>query len=174
MARDRPSPYGEGTAFFPVAWGPVPRDLPTSAKNTRNPETTDGCCHDRCMARDRPSPYGEGTAFFPVAWGPVPRDLPTSAKNTRNPDRCMARDRPSPYGIEGGLEAWRGTGPRPTVNGDGFLLPNHHLPRRRKITRRQRIEIHPASNRLTLRIPAIPIRRATPTLITPCTPMPEI
>ena len=28
----------------------------------------------------------------------------------------MARDRPTPYGIEGGIDAWRGTGPRPTVN----------------------------------------------------------
>ena len=27
MARDRPSPYGEGVAFFIVARGPVPRDL---------------------------------------------------------------------------------------------------------------------------------------------------
>ena len=49
-ARDRPSPYGEGGAFFAqetlvtVARGPVPRD--------------------RCMARDRPSPYGEGGRLF--------------------------------------------------------------------------------------------------------------
>ena len=45
-------------------------------------------------------------------------------------------------------------------NGDGFLLPNDHLPRCFKITRGQRIEIHAASNRLTRCIPAIPIRCA--------------
>ena len=63
-----PSPYvpcGEANHLSTVARGPVPRDLPTSAKNTRNPETTDGCCHDRCMARDRPSPYDEGNRFSP-------------------------------------------------------------------------------------------------------------
>ena len=27
MARDRPSPYGNARRFFPVARGPVPRDL---------------------------------------------------------------------------------------------------------------------------------------------------
>ena len=47
MARDRPSPYGEG-AFFFVARGPVPR------------ERWSACG----MARDRPSPYGEGGLFF--------------------------------------------------------------------------------------------------------------
>ena len=44
IARDRPSPYGNARRFFPVARGPVPRDLPTSAKNTRTPETTDVSC----------------------------------------------------------------------------------------------------------------------------------
>ena len=77
------------------------------------------------MARDRPSPYDERkAASTTVARGTGPRDLPTSAKNARSletPDvccsaRCMARDRPSPYG-ESGKQAWRGTGPRPTVNG---------------------------------------------------------
>ena len=33
----------------------------------------------------------------------------------------MARDRPSPYG-ENGNQAWRGTGPRPTVNEDNFFV----------------------------------------------------
>ena len=72
MARDRPSPYGEGGAFFSVARGPVPRDR----------------WGVRGMARDRPSPYGE-VAFFIVARGPVPRD--------RWIARVLARDRPSPY-----------------------------------------------------------------------------
>ena len=35
MARDRPSPYGEGAAFFPVARGPVPRDR-CMARGTRS------------------------------------------------------------------------------------------------------------------------------------------
>ena len=63
MARDRPSPYGEGDCFFTVARGPVPRDLPTSAENARRLETPDVCCADRCMARDRPSPYDERGRF---------------------------------------------------------------------------------------------------------------
>ena len=59
MARDRPSPYGGRRGVLgDVARGPVPRDLSISAKNARNPETTDVCCSDRRMARDRPSPYG--------------------------------------------------------------------------------------------------------------------
>ena len=48
MARDRPSPYGEGARFFPVVRGPVPCArwiAPT-------------------MARDRPAPYGEGATFY--------------------------------------------------------------------------------------------------------------
>ena len=65
LARDRPSPYGEGWRFFYrragacpprsfmhryffVARGPVPRDRSVA----------------RGMARDRPSPYGEGGVFF--------------------------------------------------------------------------------------------------------------
>ena len=54
---------------------------------------------------------------------------------------------------------------RLTVKEDGFLLPNHHLPRRSEVAGRQRIEIHTASNRFSLCIPAIPIRRTTPALI---------
>ena len=48
MARDRPSPYGEGdVAGFPrERWSA------------------------RTMARDRPSPYVKGGVFFPVARGP--------------------------------------------------------------------------------------------------------
>ena len=54
MARDRPSPYGEGKACFIVVRGPVPRERWIA----------------RAMARDRPSPYGEGDCFFTVARGP--------------------------------------------------------------------------------------------------------
>ena len=41
---------------------------------------------------------------------------PTDLKDVFSVARAMARDRPSPYG-ENGNQAWRGTGPRPTVNG---------------------------------------------------------
>ena len=59
MARDRPSPYGEGGVFFTVARGTGPREFSV----------------DRSVARDRPSPYGEGGGvFFTVARGPVPRE----------------------------------------------------------------------------------------------------
>ena len=123
MARDRPSPYGEGRLFSIRSAGALggfhtriqagfPRDLSTFEENGRSLETTDVCCSDRCMARDRPSPYGEGAVLrlrnrpVTVARGPVPRDLSPSAENARIPettdvccsDRCMARDRPSPYG----------------------------------------------------------------------------
>ena len=55
------------------------------------------------MARDRPSPYGEGGGvFFTVARGPS--------------DATRASERVSPA-IIGVREAWRGTGPRPTVKG---------------------------------------------------------
>ena len=101
IARDRPSPYGEGeTASTPVARGPVPRDLATETK----------------------------TASTPVARGPVPRDLSTSAENARRretPDvccsaRCMARDRPSPYGIGDGMGDGVGDGMEDGME-DAFL-----------------------------------------------------
>ena len=62
MARDRPSPYGEGKAFFPVARGPVPRDRWSITKNIRVSRDSNVFSHIRRMARDRPSPYGERKA----------------------------------------------------------------------------------------------------------------
>ena len=67
----------------------------------------------------------------PVVRGPVPRvghrqDAilgPTDLKRRRDVFSVagtMARDRPSPYG-ESGIQAWRGTGPRPTVRGAVFF-----------------------------------------------------
>ena len=57
VARDRPSPYGEGAAVFrlrnrpdTVARGPVPRDRSTTKAIPHS---------DRGTARDRPSPYGD-------------------------------------------------------------------------------------------------------------------
>ena len=83
MARDRPSPYVKGGAFFrlrpppvTVARGPVPREFPV----------------DRRMARDRPSPYGERgcsstkTPPVTVARGPVPRDVERFMKH---PQLCV-------------------------------------------------------------------------------------
>ena len=40
----RPTVNGDDFLFFTVGRGPVPRDLPPSAKNVRNPETTDVRC----------------------------------------------------------------------------------------------------------------------------------
>ena len=50
-------------------------------------------------------------------------------------------------------------------SGKQRLLPYQQLPGRREITCPQRIEIDTTCNRLTLRIPAIPIRRTAPTVI---------
>ena len=96
-ARDRPSPYDKGeAASTTVARGPVPRDLPV----------------DRSMARDRPSPYEEGEApLTTVAGGAVPRERTTRAKTAR---------RPRPFLVP--IEAWRGTGPRPTVKGRRYFF----------------------------------------------------
>ena len=68
----------------PVARGPVPRDLSTSAENARNLETTDVCCSDRGMARgtrsharvacEGPRPTGRGGIFSPEQ-GPVTATL---------------------------------------------------------------------------------------------------
>ena len=61
MARDRPSPYGEGVAFFTVARGPVPRDRWIA----------------RTMARDRFShrPTMKGTVFYRSAGACPPRSM---------------------------------------------------------------------------------------------------
>ena len=122
MARDRPSPYGEGgDVFYRSAGACPPRSLECAddgegqalalrwKKETLTYRSAGALgCHtrsregfhrerpvDRSMARDRPSPYGEGVTFFIVARGPVPRERPI--------DRSMARDRPSPYGNAGSL-----------------------------------------------------------------------
>ena len=91
MARDRPSPYGEGGRFFPVARGPVPREK----------------MHRNTVARG-PVPRDRNT-LTTVARGPVPRDRQTRAKTERQPRL-----------FPGQIEAWRGTGPRPTVRGGVF------------------------------------------------------
>ena len=66
MARDRPSPYGEGVAFI-VARLPVPRDGSSTVFFivARGPVPRERWM-PRTMARDRPSPYGEGVRFFSV------------------------------------------------------------------------------------------------------------
>ena len=73
--------------------------LPYRVMSTRVPDST---------ARDRPSPYDTKKVSYTVARGPVPRDPTTRAKNERQP---------TPFPVR--IEAWRGTGPRPTVKGDG-------------------------------------------------------
>ncbi len=102
MARDRPSPYEKKTAYHrTVARGPVPRDRWDA----------------RCMARDRPSPY-KTTALTPhrSAGACPPRSLltPTICR-ARAPaldligSRCSRTTEIGPA-----IDAWRGTGPRPT------------------------------------------------------------
>ena len=73
MARDRPSPYGEGGFSPPVARGPVPRERWSA----------------RAMARDRPSPYGEGVAFFFGARGPS--EVSTRASERVSPQSPSSR-----------------------------------------------------------------------------------
>ena len=84
-----------------------------------------------------------------------PRSLPKR--------KTPATQRPRTFAVT--IDAWRGPVPRPTVNGDGFLLPNHHFPRRFEITRRECVEIHATRNRLIQRIPTIPIRRTALRLV---------
>ena len=73
----------------------IRRSCPTEGMRARVPQGT---------ARDRPSPYDKRHVVFTVARGPVPRDRPTRAKNARQPRQFLVP-----------IEAWRGTGPRPTV-----------------------------------------------------------
>ena len=80
----------------------------------------------------------------------------------RNKKRPQPK-RPRTFPVNTG--ARRGTGPRPTVNGDGFLLPNHHLPRCGELTGFERIEIDPTCNGFSLCIAAVPIRCAGTVLI---------
>ena len=108
MARDRPSPYGEGGAA-PRKNAPEYRsagDRPPRSLECANALIGPG------MARDRPSPYGEGggaprkNAPAYRSAGACPPRSPDLRENRTQPnifrvDRSMARDRPSPYG-EGG------------------------------------------------------------------------
>ena len=83
---------------------------PAISRPTRKPNADQGRFPDRGTARDRPSPYGETeTAWHTVARGTGPRDRSTYAKTERQPT------------VSPSIEAWRGTGPRPTVNGTLFL-----------------------------------------------------
>ena len=60
VARDRPSPYGEGTVFY--------RSAGALGCHTR---IRAGFPRDRSMARDRPSPYVKGWRFFHRSTGSV-------------------------------------------------------------------------------------------------------
>ena len=84
MARDRPSPYGEGCRLFTVARGTGPREAAMAPG----------------MARDRPSPYDEGMPFFHRSAGALGCHTRIRAGFPREAaiDPGMARDRPSPYG----------------------------------------------------------------------------
>ena len=91
MARDRPSPYVKGVAFFIVARGLVPRDLhrhevcSPDYKQVRirrscstEPGASDGEGNplaSACSNLRGPSPYVKGGVFFIVARGPVTATL---------------------------------------------------------------------------------------------------
>ena len=68
---------------------------------------------DRGMARDRPSPYVKGRRFFTVARGPGPREKTHRNTVARGP---VPRERWNTRTLLS-TQAWRGTGPRPTVKG---------------------------------------------------------
>ena len=125
-----PRPTVSGTLFFTVARGPVPRDLSICAKNARKPTVSLPIEAWRGTG-PRPTVKGGGLAYRSAgALGchtriraGFPRERSTYAKTER-------RSRPFPVPIE----AWRGTGPRPTVNGDdsayrsaGACPPRAHL-----------------------------------------------
>ena len=106
MARDRPSPYGEGAFFHRSAGACPPRSL---CRNEKRPQPQR---HGRLLSR---SIHGEGQALAlrgekgvlgAVARGPVPRDLSAETKNVCNPEAWT-------FAVT--IAAWRGTGPRPTV-----------------------------------------------------------
>ena len=60
MARDRPSPYGEGAAFFYRSAGALGCHTRMRAGFPRDRWIVRACS----MARDRPSPYVKGRRFF--------------------------------------------------------------------------------------------------------------
>ena len=89
MARDRPSPYGEGGRVT-VARGPVPRDLSTAAENARRQSPRMFAAQPGAWRGTGPRPtvkaaikHGEGQAlalregrrFFTLSRGPVPATL---------------------------------------------------------------------------------------------------
>ena len=115
IARDRPSPYGEG-AFFIVVRGPVPRDCwmtRAMARETRS--------HAR-LASEGPSPTVKGWRFFIVVRGPVPRErwiARTMARETRSHAR-LASEGPSPT-MKGDLLPTRPRARRPIASRPGGL-----------------------------------------------------
>ena len=54
------------------------------------------------------------------------------------------------------------------------LLANRHLPRRRKISRCERVKIEATGDKLTQLVASIPVRRAVPSGIESCQLMPQI
>ena len=65
MARDRPSPYGEGMAFFIVARGPR---MPYAQPSGFPPRSLD--CADAGEGQVFPPPYDEGAFCRPIASRP--------------------------------------------------------------------------------------------------------
>ena len=132
MARDRPSPYEQSSAWFtgrralqartlprPTSRVVVPGILTRSRSGER--ELQRALRTSWCMARDRPSPYEHRGAWLTGRRAlqarnlprPTSRVVPGILTRSRSGDRelqfairtswCMARDRPSPYEQSG---AW--------------------------------------------------------------------
>ena len=121
FAGDRPPRYGEKTALHRRERACLsPSSVHSNVRGGQAPALRiparpfflSVVC-DRLIANSRAPhstrPTVNGTLFFPVARGPVPRECSTRAKNAR---------RLTPFSVP--IEARRGTGPRPTVNGDGL------------------------------------------------------
>ena len=98
--------HGEKNSSLARSAGACPPRSPDPREN-RTP-TNAVFRSDRGMARDRPSPYGKRHAFFNRSAGACPpRSLDLREKRTQT--KAVSS-----------TEAWRGTGPRPTVKGGGL------------------------------------------------------
>ena len=110
-ARDRPSPYGAGVAFFSVARGPVPRERSTRAKTARRPTPFPVPIEARRGTGPRPTING---TLFIVARGTGPRDRhrPDAFFPSVVCDRLITnRSRSGDLDLQSlAREHWRGTG----------------------------------------------------------------
>ena len=81
---------------------------PPRSPDLREKRTPTNRFPDRGTARDRPSPYGKRHVFL-------------SSRGGLSPASVDLRENHPPTNAVSSTEAWRGTGPRPTVKGDGLV-----------------------------------------------------